>query len=319
MFSQYRSRYNAMVGWESPLEVEVVLDPSYATATAEITVTGNITTTNNKVIFILTNHQTNDYFCSVITYDEYDFDLTQIGESGTFVHQLNTGGYNIDNLAVNVLVQTLSPDYRILQAGRVIVADETVPLHVDTINFEPVMVGETAFQNMQIFNYSDNELTGMLFPPVGFNAPADFTVPAHDIIDVEIEFAPQQAINYSDILIVTTSHPDFPTFFVNVSGEGLPSNGNANDEIALQAKITGNYPNPFNPETTIRYYLSEAASVDLSIYNIRGEKVTVLDSGSESEGEHLVIWQAENLAAGVYLARLRAGNLISEHKLILLK
>ena len=319
MFAQYRSRYNAMVGWESPLEVEVVLDPSYATATAEITVTGEITTSNNKVIFILTNHQTDDYFCSVITYDEYDFDLSEIGETGTFIHQINSGGYNIDNLTVNVLVQSLSPNYQILQAGRVIVADETVPLHVDTIDFEPVMVGETAIQNMQIFNYSDTELTGMLFPPIGFNAPADFSVPAHDIIDVEIEFAPQQAINYSDILIVTTSHPDFPTFFVNVNGEGLPSNNSDTDEIALLAKITGNYPNPFNPETTIKYCLSEAASVDLSIYNIRGELVTVLDSGYKPAGDHQIIWQAENLAAGVYLARLRAGNLISEHKLILLK
>jgi hypothetical protein len=55
MFSQYRTRYNAMVNWESPLQIDLLLDPSYDTVSADITVTGEISSTNNKVLFILTN------------------------------------------------------------------------------------------------------------------------------------------------------------------------------------------------------------------------------------------------------------------------
>ncbi|MCF7911863.1 MAG: T9SS type A sorting domain-containing protein [Candidatus Cloacimonetes bacterium] len=319
MFSQYRSRYNAMVSWESPLEIEVILDPGYETATAEITVTGDISTTNNKVIFIVTNHQTNDYFCSVVTYDEYTFDLTEIGSTGTFVHTLNTSGYNIDNLTVNVLVQTLSPNYQILQAGRVIVSEAVVPLHVESIDFDPVMVGETASQTIQLFNYGNTELTGMIFPPVGFTAPADYNVAAHSIGEVEITFAPQQAGEYSDIMIVTTSLVDYPTFFIDVTGEGLPSNAVISDEVSPLIEITGNYPNPFNPVTTLRFNLLQDESVSLIIYNIRGEEVAVLQDGWLSAGEHQIFWQAEGLAGGVYLAKLKAGVHTSEHKMILLK
>jgi len=318
-FSQYRSKYNAMVNWESPLEIEMLLDPAYETATAEITVTGEITSSNNKVIFILSNHQNNDYFCSVITYDEYDFDLNEIGESETFIHELNLGSYNIEDITVNVLVQTLSPNYQILQAGRLIVAEETVPLHVDALEYGSVFVGETATQIMEIYNYSDNELTGMMFPPVWLNVPAEFNVAAHSIEQVEIEFAPQQEGNYSDLLIVTTSNPDYATFFINVSGEGLINNIAEANEIAPIAEIIGNYPNPFNPETTLVYSLAEAASITLGIYNIKGEEVAVLQQGYMAAGEHRVIWQAENLPAGVYLARLVSKNYNTEHKLILLK
>jgi Secretion system C-terminal sorting domain len=319
MFSQYRTRYNAMVNWDSPLEIEMLLDPAYETVTAEITVTGEITSSNNKVIFILSNQQTSDYFCSVITYDEYDFDLDEIGESETFIHELNIGNYDIEDITVNVLVQTLSPDYLIMQAGRVIVAEETVPLHVDALEYEPVMVGETATQIMQIYNYSDDVLTGMMFPPTGFNAPAEFNVAAHSIEEVEIEFAPQQAGIYSDIMIVTTSNPDYTTFFIDVSGEGLPNSGAENNDIIPIAEISGNYPNPFNPETTLVYNLTEAASITLGIYNIRGEEVAVLQQGYMAAGEHRVIWQSENLPAGVYLARLVSGDYNTEHKLLLLK
>jgi len=319
MFAQYRTRYNAMVNWVSPLEINLLLDPGYESVSAEITVTGEIATSNNKVIFILTNHQNNEYFCSVISYDEYDFDLSEIGATETFVHTINTNGYDIEDVAVNVLVQTLSPNYQILQAGRVIVSEAVIPLQVESIDFEPVMVGETATQTIQLYNYGDSELTGMMFPPIGFTAPAEFNVAAHSIQEVEIGFAPQQAIPYSDIMIVTTSQEAYPTFFIDMSGEGLPSNALDTDEIVPLAEITGNYPNPFNPETTLLYNLTQDAIVTLTIYNVRGEEVEVLESGFMQAGSHQIIWKAEDLSGGVYFAKLKAGVQTSEHKMILLK
>ncbi|MCF7920075.1 MAG: T9SS type A sorting domain-containing protein [Candidatus Cloacimonetes bacterium] len=319
MFAQYRTRYNAMVSWESPLEIELVLDPSYETVSAEITVTGEISTTNNKVIFIVTNHQNDEYFCSVITYDEYNFNLTEPGTSETFTHMINPGSYNIDNLTINVLVQTLSGTHQILQAGRVIVAEETVPLHVEAISFEPVAVGESYIQTLPVYNYSDTALTGMLFPPQCFITPSDFSIPAHTIGEVEIEFAPQQAIVYEDILIVTTSHPDFPNFFINLTGEGLPGSSNNENQVTGILEFKESYPNPFNPETTLSYNLAAAGKVELKIYNLKGELVAELVNTYQEAGAYQVVWSAAGLSSGMYLARLHSGNQAAEQKLILLK
>jgi hypothetical protein len=319
MFAQYRSRYNVMAGWESPLEIDLLLDPGCETISADITVTGDITSTNNKVIVIVTNHQTDDYFCSAITYDEYDFDLTTIGETRTFVHQINASGYDIDNLSIAVLVQTLSGDHQILQAGRVIVSEATVPLQVENIEFDPVMVGETAIQTIELFNYSDDALTGMMFAPPGFNAPADFSIPAHSIGEVEIEFAPQQAMMYNDILIVTTSQVEYPNFFINMSGEGLPINHQDDNQISQAITLHGNYPNPFNPETTISYDVTNYGNVVLAIFNLKGELVAELVNEIQSAGSYQVVWQAEDMSSGMYLAHLISDNQIAEQKMILLK
>jgi hypothetical protein len=159
----------------------------------------------------------------------------------------------------------------------------------------------------------------MIFPPQGFNAPADFSVPAHDIAEIQIEFAPQQPLEYSDVMIITTSHPDYPNFFITMQGTGLPGNAQDFDEITQLNKITGNYPNPFNPSTTIIYSLNSSAEVELAIYNLRGEKLEIIETGYKAAGEHQVVWQADQYAAGIYLAKLIAGDSISEHKLILLK
>ncbi|MBN2460679.1 MAG: T9SS type A sorting domain-containing protein [Candidatus Cloacimonetes bacterium] len=65
-----------------------------------------------------------------------------------------------------------------------------------------------------------------------------------------------------------------------------------------------NYPNPFNPQTTISYYLPSAASIELAVFNIKGEKVAVLEKGNESAGHHLVSWKATGFSSGIYLYNL---------------
>ncbi|MBX2991122.1 MAG: T9SS type A sorting domain-containing protein [Bacteroidetes bacterium] len=67
-----------------------------------------------------------------------------------------------------------------------------------------------------------------------------------------------------------------------------------------------NYPNPFNPSTTIKYDLPEAAQVSLVVYDLLGRKVTELVSGPKSEGYHSAMWDASAVASGVYFARFTA-------------
>ncbi len=65
-----------------------------------------------------------------------------------------------------------------------------------------------------------------------------------------------------------------------------------------------NYPNPFNPSTVIRYDLSRAGTVRLTVYNLLGEEVALLVRGSQAAGTYTVRFNAVDLPTGAYLYRL---------------
>ena len=79
------------------------------------------------------------------------------------------------------------------------------------------------------------------------------------------------------------------------------------------------YPNPFNPQTTIRFGLPEPSLVNLTIYNLRGRKVATLVEGFRQAGYHDVTWDAAGLASGLYFYRIQAGNFTALQKMVLLK
>jgi hypothetical protein len=80
-----------------------------------------------------------------------------------------------------------------------------------------------------------------------------------------------------------------------------------------------NFPNPFNPTTVIGYQLSAVSNVELSIYNILGEKVTTLVSEKQNAGHHQVEWNASGFASGVYYYRIEAGEFVDVKKMVLLR
>jgi len=83
-------------------------------------------------------------------------------------------------------------------------------------------------------------------------------------------------------------------------------------------KIT-NYPNPFNPETKIIYEVAATGDVNLSIYNIRGQKITELVNEHKAEGEYEVNWRADDVPSGVYFVRMKSAGWQGVHKLVLMK
>lgn len=91
------------------------------------------------------------------------------------------------------------------------------------------------------------------------------------------------------------------------------------DENKLGFQLDQNYPNPFNPVTTIRYHLAEPAEIDLSVYNIAGARVALLDEGFRSEGSYLVQFSARNLASGLYFYRLNVNGYIQSRKMVIVK
>ena len=73
----------------------------------------------------------------------------------------------------------------------------------------------------------------------------------------------------------------------------------------VAARLGRNYPNPFNPLTTIPFALPRAALVRLTVHDLAGRLVSVLVDGALGAGEHEVRWEAKSTASGVYLYRLQ--------------
>jgi hypothetical protein len=80
-----------------------------------------------------------------------------------------------------------------------------------------------------------------------------------------------------------------------------------------------NYPNPFNPITTIRFGLPHEAHLTLKVYNILGQKVATLVDEVKPAGYHIIHWNADQLASGLYFTRMEAGSKILMTKMLLLK
>ena len=102
---------------------------------------------------------------------------------------------------------------------------------------------------------------------------------------------------------------------LNEHGGGLPAEvtvtlpgivSSENEELPAEVTLSANYPNPFNPETTIRYALPQAGEVRLAVYDLLGHEVAILVDQSKPAGNHTVRFGAGNLSSGLYVYRLQA-------------
>jgi len=91
------------------------------------------------------------------------------------------------------------------------------------------------------------------------------------------------------------------------------------ERIPGSFSLLGNYPNPFNARTTIRFELAEKSDVRLTVYDITGARVAVLHDGILDAGIHKVSWNAEEEASGVYYYKLATDAGISTRKMVFLK
>ncbi len=104
-------------------------------------------------------------------------------------------------------------------------------------------------------------------------------------------------------------------------------NGTPNDDIVLpvaETALLGNYPNPFNPETSISYNVKEDSPVSLEIYNLKGQKIRTLVSGKVKAGSYKITWKGDDdygrpVSSGVYLYKMTSGRYTSTQKMMLMK
>jgi len=92
----------------------------------------------------------------------------------------------------------------------------------------------------------------------------------------------------------------------------------------MNSRLHQNHPNPFNPSTTITYYLPENCSVLLEIFDVSGRRLVTLISGSQEKGQYEVDWNGQDqngnpVSSGTYFYRLKAGKEMISRKMVLLR
>jgi outer membrane protein assembly factor BamB len=91
------------------------------------------------------------------------------------------------------------------------------------------------------------------------------------------------------------------------------------NENMVSYKLEQNYPNPFNSSTNIKYAISQSSRVSIKVFDLMGKEVATLLNRYQQAGRYDIIFQANDLASGIYFYSLRSGDFVATKKLILLK
>lgn len=150
----------------------------------------------------------------------------------------------------------------------------------------------------------------------GQNLEAHFGLGDAQIIDEVVIEWPDGNVEQFDDLQINTVH----TLKQNV----VSSIGSAQSVVQDDYKLFANYPNPFNPSTTINYSIPESGSVRIAVYDMLGNEVAELVNNELSAGSHQTVWNGENgygsqVSSGIYFYTLTSGSVRLTKKMMLLK
>lgn len=95
--------------------------------------------------------------------------------------------------------------------------------------------------------------------------------------------------------------------------------GIISNEIPVKFTLSQNFPNPFNPTTTISFDIPKSEFVNLSVYDLSGKKVDELVNSNLQAGKYSTLWNASKLSSGVYFYKIQAGEFTEVKKLTMIK
>lgn len=188
----------------------------------------------------------------------------------------------------------------------------------ETTNYSLSLAG--AFKRI-IINHSDMDVVvAGNFDVINQNASPQFTRTGRwydffsgDSIDVTNTYT-SYTYKPGEFHVYTTKKLETPE-----QGILLGINDENNFSKPITFNLENNYPNPFNPATTINYSIAKESKVKLSIYNALGENVRTLVNEIQGEGYYSTYFDASGLPSGIYFYKIEAGNYVSAKKMILMK
>jgi len=193
------------------------------------------------------------------------------------------------------------------------------PLPVEMTSFDAASESDGVRLRWTVASERDNEG----FEIQRANASADWTTIGY--VPGRGTAATSASYGYTDDGVSASNAYDYRLLALGMGGErnvvgSLTVTYVAPQEaVALDFRFLGNYPNPFNPSTTLRFEMNEAADVTLNVFDLNGRLVSRLLSGTMTAGTHEVRFDAEGLPSGLYLAQLTGDSQSDLLKMILLK
>jgi hypothetical protein len=185
----------------------------------------------------------------------------------------------------------------------------------DSVIFDTLAVNTESSQLLYIINEGNAELSVVDIISTNDKFTVDtthFSVPVNDSVGITVTFAPVLVGLHTGWLKIASNDPNTDTLHIYMEGFADQGVGIAgNQALPQQFAVSPNYPNPFNPTTTINYQLPHAAEAELVIYNVLGQQVRRLVSGQISPGYYQATWDGRNetgmaVGSGIYIYRFRA-------------
>ncbi len=233
---------------------------------------------------------TNKYLWTVPNIPSDSCLIKLFSSSDKTVYDISDSVFKISE-ALNLSINLISPN-----GGEVFVVDSTAEISWTSENIEYVKI-----------YYSINN--GMVWQDL-VSRPANqgkykWHIPNKKSDSCKIKIT---ALNNEEIFAISDS------CFVITDLVGITKNNLRSD-----FSLSQNYPNPFNPDTKIEYYIPVKEFVELSVYNVLGQKITTLVNDIKTAGLHTINFNAGNLSSGMYFYKITAGDFSSLRTMILLK
>ena len=197
-----------------------------------------------------------------------------------------------------------------------LVIDAKEPIHgvQFDIKYNPSEIKAIIPQTISGFEVNYNELSeglirGLVFSFQGLALPENLPF---EFVNVE-GFEGTSTIEFKDFILAGSkgNNVDVETqsYEIIFSDYMLP----------VKTELSGSYPNPFNPTTSINYGLEKDGHVEIMIYDATGRLVEELVNGHQDGGSYSITWHASSQASGMYFAKMIAGDVVQTQKLVLLK
>ena len=256
-------------------------------------------------------------------------DLTSV--TITFDLQIRDNAMNSGEQIDKISYVKVSPDYE----STLISPSDNVSITLSKYSVsEPVQIIITEENDNVLSRKNEFELI-QITPIIHFypkeltlNNPASIAFNMSDYISSEFDIGQLvivQIINNEPIQLVTKFSDHFITASINALGDyAVFLNSTLEKPLPSEFEIKMNYPNPFNPSTTIPIELPGKSFVEVAIYNILGEKIVILSEGIKSSGYHNILWNGTNqfgqpVSSGIYFVSVHFGQNIYHQKMMLLK
>jgi len=185
----------------------------------------------------------------------------------------------------------------------------------------PVLATKSGSYTLQVSEFNLPEGVSLSFNNLakGESIPmgSDFETTLEVTADQQPKASAEALVSAPEKLQQTASSA---AYSITIEPDVITSVDDGGLDVPSQVELRQNFPNPFNPSTTIQYALPAQSRVNLTVYDMLGQRVATLLSGQvQSAGSHSVNFDASNLSSGVYIYRLQTGSQSITRKMILLK